>query len=139
MEFFKWDEKYSTNIDKFDADHKHLIALFNNVYDRVFQCEDIDAERELTDETLNELGDYARDHFAAEEELMVKFNYPEYKDHKEKHDAFISEVNKLIEEHVEGRGALSFPTFLLVKEWITDHILIMDKKYGVFFNEKGIK
>jgi len=26
-----------------------------------------------------------------------------------------------------------------VKEWITDHILIMDKKYGAFFNDKGIK
>lgn len=28
MEFFSWDEKYSTNVEEFDADHKKLISLF---------------------------------------------------------------------------------------------------------------
>jgi len=139
MEFFKWDEKYCTNIQEFDADHKKLISLFNKVYDKVFQCKDIDAERELTDETLNELGDYVREHFMAEEKLMLKFGYPKYEEHKQKHDDFIKEVNKLIDQHIQGEVALSFSMFVLVKDWITHHILMMDKEYGRFFNERDIK
>ena len=136
MEFFSWDEKYATNIEEFDADHKQIISLFNEVYDKVFKCEDIDDERQLTKQTLHKLSEYVVYHFTAEENLMIKLDYLEYKQHKLEHDYYINEVNKLVVEYEQGGVALSFPTFMLLKDWITRHILGTDQKYGPFFMNK---
>ena len=137
MEFFSWDEKYATNIEQFDADHKKLINLFNEVYDKVFQCKDVDDERELTQQTLHKLSKYIQYHFTAEEDFMIKLNYSEYKQHKQEHVHYTNEVNKLLVEYEQGGVALSFPTFMLLKEWIAKHILGTDQKYRSVFYEKN--
>jgi len=139
MEFFEWDKKYSTKVQEFDNDHKKLFKLFNGVYQQVFKCEDLEEERNLTKQTLVELLEYVKYHFTAEEDLMVKFNYSEYVAHKKEHTYYINEVNKFVEQHKKGTVALSFPTFMFLKDWITKHILGRDKEYGQFFNDKGIK
>lgn len=139
MTFFNWDEKFSTNIQAFDAHHKELISLFNDVYEKVFACEDLDAERELTQQTLHNLSAYISYHFTAEEKLMIEFAYPRYIEHKQQHDYYIKEVNKLEIEHKQGGVALSFTTFSLLKDWISKHILVTDKEYEKFFHEKGVK
>jgi hemerythrin len=139
MEFFEWDEKYSTKVQEFDNDHKKLFDLFNGVYQQVFDCEDLEEERKLTKQTLFELLEYVKYHFTAEEELMLEFDYPEYVEHKKEHTYYINEVNKFVEQHNKGAAALSFPTFMFLKDWITKHILGRDKDYGQFFNDKGIK
>jgi len=137
MEFFSWDEKYAINIEKIDDHHKKLIGLFNEVYNKVFQCEDLDDERELTKETLQQLSAYIQYHFTAEEDFMLKIDYPEYIEHKQEHDHYVKEVNKLLIEYKQGESALSFPTFMLLKDWIATHILVTDRKYGQFFYEKN--
>ncbi len=139
MAFFNWDEKFSTNIQEFDAHHKELISLFNDVYEKVFACEDIDDERELTQQTLHRLAEYINYHFSAEESLMIKLGYPDYLAHKQQHEDYIKEVNKLEAEHKQGGVALSFVTFMFLKDWISKHILVVDKEYEKFFREKGVK
>ncbi|SFL30964.1 bacteriohemerythrin [Pelosinus propionicus] len=139
MEFFEWDESFSTKIQRFDDDHKKLLILFNNVYHRVFECENLEEERELTQETLVELLNYVTYHFSAEEELMMQFGYPQFLEHKKEHGSYIAEVNKFLDQHKKGAAALSFPTFMFLKEWIAKHILVRDKEYGQFFNDKGIR
>lgn len=139
MTFFNWDEKLATNIEEFDTHHKHLISLFNDVYEKVFKCEDLDEERELTQQTLHNLTEYIRYHFSAEEALMIKFDYPGYLEHKKEHDYYIKEVHKLETEHQQGGVALSFTAFVLLKDWIAKHILGTDKEYEEFFESKGVK
>ena len=139
MAFFNWDESFSTNIEEIDTHHKQLISLFNDVYEKVFNCEDIDDERELTQQTLHNLAQYIQYHFAAEEELMIKFGYPGYLEHKKEHDYYIKEVNKIEIEHQQGGVALSFTAFTLLKDWIAKHILGTDKQYEKFFHDKGVK
>jgi len=139
MAFFNWDEKFSMNIEEFDAHHKELISLFNDVYEKVFECTDLDAERELTQQTLHNLSEYISYHFAAEEKLMIKFDYPGYVEHKQQHDYYMNEVSKLEIEHEQGGIALSFTTFSLLKDWISKHILGTDREYEKFFHEKGVK
>jgi hemerythrin len=139
MIFFEWDEKFTTSIQKFDDDHKKIFSLFNGVYQEVFECGDLEEERELTKNTLVELLEYVKYHFSAEERLMIQFDYPEYLAHKKEHDHYTAEVNKFVDLHNKGAVALSFPTFMFLKEWITKHILISDKAYGQFFHDKKIR
>lgn len=139
MDFLNWDEKYSVTIQEFDEHHKHLINLINEVYKKVFECDDMDEERNLTHRTLTNLLEYIKYHFTAEEELMIKLDYPEYELHKAKHDYYVNEVNKIVDEHEKGGIALSFTVFMMLKDWIMIHILVEDKQYSEFFHEKGIQ
>lgn len=139
MDFLNWDEKYSVTIQEFDEHHKHLINLINEVYKKVFECDDMDEERNLTHRTLTNLLEYIKYHFTAEEELMIKLDYSEYELHKTKHDYYVNEVNKIVDEHEKGGIALSFTVFMMLKDWIMIHILVEDKQYSEFFHEKGIQ
>lgn len=139
MAFLNWDEKFSVMIQEFDEHHKQLIDLLNEVYQNVFECENIDDERKLTQETLNNLLEYIKYHFTAEEAFMIKLGYPEYKEHKGKHDYYINEIDKILTEHKKGGVALSFSVFKILQDWITIHILVEDKQYSQFFQEHGIQ
>lgn len=139
MAFLEWNETFSTNIRQFDEDHKKMFFLLQNVYHQVFECKDLEEERELTERTLMELADYVAYHFSAEEKLMQQYQYPDYLAHKKEHAYYIGEVNKLLDQHKRGAVALSFPTFMTLKDWINKHILIRDKKYETFFKDRGIE
>ena len=139
MEFLNWDEKFSVSIQEFDQHHKQLIDLLNEVYEKVFHCENIEDERKLTQETLSNLLEYIKYHFIAEEGLMIKLSYPGYEEHKKKHDYYINEINKIVTEHKNGGVALSFSVFTILKDWIAIHILVEDQQYSQFFHEKGIQ
>lgn len=136
--FFEWDEKFNTNIQRFDDDHKKLFSLFNGVYQQVFECGNLEEERALTEKILVELLEYVKYHFSAEENLMIQLDYSEYLEHKKEHNYYIAEVNKFVDQHNKGAVALSFSTFMFLKEWIAKHILKSDKDYGQFFNDKGV-
>lgn len=139
MKFITWNENYLTNIKEMDDHHKKLVDILNQLYEGVFECGNIDDERLLTHETLLELQGYAQYHFAAEETLLVKHDYPAYQQHQEEHVKFNAQVNELVKKLAAGEAALSFPTFIFLKDWLTEHILKNDKGYSLFLREQGEK
>ncbi|SHI80157.1 bacteriohemerythrin [Propionispora hippei] len=132
MPFIEWNEEMVFQIDDIDAHHEKLVDLINTLYERVFECENLEQERELTGHILRELRDYAVYHFSAEEELLIKCNYPAYREHKREHDQFVSRVGELSEEYSRGEPVLSFPTFMFLKNWLVDHILRKDSDYVAY-------
>jgi len=139
MNFIEWNDSYSTGIALMDQHHKRLIALINRLYTGVFACEDIDEERALTNSILVQLEDYAEYHFTVEEQLMNEYHFPEYNDHLAEHDSFREKITSLASRLSAGEAALSFTTFEFLRDWLTVHILINDKKYAPFLQERGVK
>jgi len=72
MSFFKWDESFATGIPECDIQHKKLINMFNAIYDAIRLNVDKKALKEAFDSLIN----YFEKHFALEEELMEKYEYP---------------------------------------------------------------
>ncbi|AIF52179.1 bacteriohemerythrin [Pelosinus sp. UFO1] len=132
MVFWKWEDAYLTNISRFDKHHQKLAGLINQLYTDVFECEDMNRKQLLIKNSLDELIDYTYYHFIAEEELMIKHKYPDYVAHKEDHDQFKMEINKLMERHKDNTLIWTIPIFQFLQDWITFHILNSDKKYAPF-------
>jgi len=130
---FQWREEYKTNVSKMDEAHRMLFENADLIYRKLSTGEKIGIE-----EVLNILTGYAQQHFKDEEKLMKKWRFPDFEHHKAQHQKFLDEVLEM------GRGqhhdmtnlARDCTTFL--KDWIISHILTEDKKYGPFFNERGI-
>ena len=126
MTLIEWnDNLYSVNIEKFDEDHKKLLQFINDLHQAMLQGQG----KEKLSVILDELLDYTRYHFSAEEAEMQKANYPELENHKKLHKELTDQLHQLIEDYKAGKKEVSIDTFRFLKEWLFNHIQVVDKKY----------
>ena len=69
---------------------------------------------------------------------MTQFNYPDLASQKREHAAFTDQVMAFKKDFDSGKVALSVQLTSFLKNWLVQHISGSDKKYGPFFNSKGL-
>lgn len=135
---FKWNEKFSVNIKEIDNQHRELFKIGYSLYNIVSIKDGIDRYDEIL-EILCRLEDYANYHFGYEEELMKKYGYPKYEEHKKEHDSFFETVISIRAEEVdEEQRKVGMDLIVFIADWIENHILKSDTDYKDFLNSKGI-
>lgn len=135
MSIFDWSDRFSVYITKMDEQHKKLIGLLNEFHDAKLAGKDEEVMRKL----LNDLLDYTKKHFKKEEELMSQYQYPQYDAHKSLHIVLAEKVETLQKKFLSGGKASIYGEMaILLNDWLTDHIIIEDKKYGIFINSGRI-
>ncbi len=92
--------------------------------------------RDVIGKTLAATVDYAGTHFADEENFMAKYKYPDLPAHKAEHNAFVQKVFELQSEYRAGKSTLTFATMDFLKNWLTNHILKVDKLYAVHITRR---
>lgn len=128
-----WSGNFSIGVEVIDEQHKELFARTNRLLEA---CQE-GRGREVVGETLEFLGDYVKTHFATEEGLMEKYGYPEFATHKRLHEGFTEAFQRLKEEAAKGSGlTLVTQVNKTIVDWWINHILKVDKKLGVFLQEK---
>ncbi len=135
MALFEWNNELSVNVAEIDGQHKQLIGMINNLNEAMKQGKGKDA----LEKTLTDLFSYAQKHFATEENYFTKFGYPQAAAHKAKHTAFVEKIYDFKEEYHSGKLMLTLDVMNFLKDWLRSHIQGEDKKYGPFFNQKGLK
>jgi hemerythrin len=145
MAFFEWNSIYSVNVREVDQQHRRLIDLINELHEAMTE----DCEQHTFASAVNEvdalgsmlegLMDYAAHHFTTEETLMRQHDYPGYEAHSKAHSDFVDRVNRYKRDFEEGRALPSTKLVQFAKDWLTGHIQAVDKRLGVFLNEKGIR
>ncbi len=127
----EWVNKLATGITTIDSQHKELFKRINNLAIAIkeHRC---NAEIEGT---IQFLDDYARIHFSEEEKHMRDSNYggleEQRKDHK-KYLAMLAASRSSLTRMQGGSYHLSATTNQVVVDWIVDHIMKLDMKYGEF-------
>ena len=91
MAIIEWDESIALHIPAIDAQHKELIGWINALYDAVQKGEGA----QLIDEILQKLINYVCEHFAAEEQLMLSYNFPDFTSHRQEHDYFVQKLKEI--------------------------------------------
>ncbi|MCP4396846.1 MAG: hemerythrin family protein [bacterium] len=135
MAFIQWDDTYKLNIIIIDEQHQCLFELINQFSKAIKQKQ----PKQATADILKGLADYTVFHFHAEENLMELKNYPDYESQKAAHKFFVENV-KEFQERV-NRGGLLLPIEIanFLKEWLSNHILVMDRKLAIFLAQQGMK
>lgn len=135
MEFITWRDSFSVEIPSIDNQHAKLVKMVNEVHKKIYEGLDDNFLNQL----IKELEAYSKYHFDYEEDLMRKFNFEGYKNHKYEHDTFKEEIAQY-KQNLSARNTselINFAGFL--KNWLLKHIMGTDKKYSKLFVEKGIK
>lgn len=135
MPLFQWTETYSVSVSAFDNQHKVLVDLINKLFDAMKEGRGKDVLSKIFDDLI----DYTVIHFQTEEKLFKENHYPDETAHKNAHEALTTKALALRDKFKSGDNLISIDVLNFLKDWLTNHILDMDKKYSKFFNDKGIK
>jgi len=134
MSLIAWRSDFSVGVTQVDEQHRKLIDLLNTLFDAMKRGKG----RDLLGGVLKELIDYTVYHFNTEEQLFEKYDYPEFKQHKREHDAFTQKVIDFNVAYTSGQKTITIDVLDFLTEWLRNHILQSDKKFGPFLRNKGV-
>lgn len=135
MAFMEWSEALSLDIESIDTQHKKLVDLINKLDAAIVAGYD----NEILSKVLGGLLDYTREHFAYEEHLLERCDYPSYPSHKAEHDSLTEKVDFLCHIFEQGKSVNTDQIMQFLKIWLQEHILDIDKRYVPFVKEKGLQ
>ena len=131
MPFAEWSKEFSVGVEEIDGDHRRLLELLNQLHDAA-KTED---GREVLGRVLDGLMLYVGYHFAHEEALFLRTNYPGYERHRRQHQALTITVKEIRDDFQMGRSdALPRQVLEFLKNWLYEHIMGSDRAFGVYFN-----
>jgi len=130
MNAIDWQDDCKLGIPSIDADHRHLHDLLNLFLRRASE----EAEPRELAQILNTLIERTREHFAREEAMMDRTDYPELAAHKAEHDRLLAQLGHIHERYLEGEAPhqLTRDTAEFLTRWLVDHIRHEDKAYRPF-------
>jgi len=134
MALVKWDPSYSVKVNRLDEDHKKLFAMINTLHEAMLTGHG----NEKVKETVKQLVDYTKFHFAAEEAFFEKTKYPGLPAHRAEHQAFVKRVEQFQKDLAAGKGGQSISVGIFLNEWLTNHIKQTDQKYSSHLNANGV-
>ncbi|MDE1545139.1 bacteriohemerythrin [Dechloromonas agitata] len=123
MEAFVWNERYITGEEQVDAEHQELVRIINWIIGHRKSA----AEKQEMGQILDDLVNYAANHFAHETQLMVASGCdPRFlQAHVAVHQDFAEKVTKLRDTPVDQDDIEHLLRFL--SGWLAHHILGMDQ------------
>lgn len=135
MSTFVWNDSYTVHVGQFDAQHKKLFAIINELADamRIGKGEDVIRE------VVGQLAVYTRTHFLQEEVAMRQTGYPDLAAHQEQHNRLMADVEKYKTDLIEGRNPNLVAILNFLQNWLVQHIQKSDKKYSDHLNSHGLR
>ncbi|MDT8446558.1 MAG: bacteriohemerythrin [bacterium] len=132
---FPWQSGYSIGLKTIDRQHRVLVDLI----DLLIAEKNRDREKSIEMEAImTALLNYCQAHFAFEEAVMNRIDYPVQRDHKAIHDQFL----EVASNKSEGlyRGQTHLPEIIdILEDWLIKHIQKEDVKYVAAFRNGGVE
>ncbi|MCA1946370.1 MAG: hemerythrin family protein [Desulfovibrio sp.] len=133
-----WNQSLHIGVADIDAQHGALTDTINRLLLAYMHGQ----EKTLLASIINDLHDYAQQHFATEEALMRRFEdeYGELTLHLQQHTLFFSRVVDFLLEYVGNpQGELTPEVLDFLTDWWKNHVTGIDARFGKFLNQHGIQ
>jgi len=126
----EWTQELSVGVAAIDEQHKELIRRMNVLFESI----DANKAKEEVLKVLDFLEKYVINHFADEEKLQVRVQYPRYPEHRQMHQEFIKNIQKISNE-IKNDGFTVITKTLIASTlvtWLITHISKQDKDIGKY-------
>jgi|GEM_PF-500929 len=132
IDLITWDKKQALGNEQIDDHHKELMELTNRLYHDIKSGRDDD----VIEKTYVELFSYTEQHFANEEEIMIKSNYPKAQEHARSHALFLGRLHTLYDQFKEGDSLHSTELMGLLANWKQRHLKDEDGDLALFIRQQ---
>ena len=130
------EAKHLLHYEKMDKLHKEFLEIYNSA--------DINSKDSINAKAT-ELLEHSKIHFAEEEKLMDRYDYPRIKEHKDEHNKVLSELWFFIDKSYSIFGMNILKSYYIEKlpYWFDYHLLSMDSDLSAhiknYHTKNGIK
>ena len=132
--YVDWSEDLSVGVKEIDQQHKRFIVIMNDLYEALENQD----ERIVLGDIITQLAAYANYHFLTEEKYMDEYDYEDTAEHKREHQALRDDIAVFGEKYQQNEEKYAQELLHFVKNWLSHHLLEIDKKYTKCFNEHGL-
>ncbi|NJC87433.1 MAG: bacteriohemerythrin [Desulfuromonas sp.] len=126
MPLFIWKPSYEMGVPEIDLEHRQLVGTINEL----FEAMKTGQGREIMDQILDRLIDYAEKHFDNEESFMRAANYPGMPSHEQEHQRFRAHVLEMDMSRRAGKFPPSIELLTYLSDWLREHVTTADKEMG---------
>ncbi|WP_027179272.1 bacteriohemerythrin [Maridesulfovibrio bastinii] len=123
MTEFEIDDDLYADLEELDKQHANLFRIFN-----MLKCTIEDKDDDSLFVIIEELKNYMRYHFSAEEKMLEKFSYEALQQHRKEHEAFTDKMGDFNFDLVTGDPDLGKNMLDYLKNWLQNHINKSDRK-----------
>jgi len=127
------------DVDEMQTTHEDEIKILNDI-DRLavmYSMDKSDAKQKVLEEKIEEYLAHVKVHFANEERLMKKYNFPDYEMHKMTHDMFLMDIGITIKQWKKFGDINKVVNFIRKSpEWIVLHINTVDAPTSAYLAQK---
>lgn len=134
MPLIKWSNEYTVKIHALDKEHKELSRIINCLHESMLTNRDCEVVNKIADNLFS----YTEKHFINQEKMMESDGFPDADSHKVSHDKSLRQLKELIEDICTDDKRDVNKTDLL-GDWFIDHLLVEDKKYGLYQVKRGVQ
>ena len=131
---FVWDECYKTGIFEIDQDHKTLVNLINDLYEAMQDG----SGGALLLPIFSALKHYTETHFTKEEHFMIEHDASDRERHFQEHKLMVAKLADLESRHRHGEAAISLQTLTFLRDWLKNHICIIDQVMAAQLKDQGV-
>ena len=111
---------------------------FSLIVDELSTREPTNQDWRRIDALFSKIMRFVATHFSQEEELMRKYDYPDYAAHKKLHDKFTAQMIRMQGEINNRNIKFKKKMSSLLWDWLYHHINEIDYQYRDFFLSKGL-
>ncbi|MDK9716541.1 MAG: bacteriohemerythrin [Trichlorobacter sp.] len=134
MPLMIWGPMFEVGVDQIDTQHHRLFNLANELADAVRENKGMLPLGNI----LNELTTYTQTHFALEEKLMSLHGYPATVEHKICHQELVKKVDDFKRAFLAGDPTIVDSAVRFFTEWLSKHIMEVDKAFARDLIKKGL-
>jgi hemerythrin len=135
QKIFSWKPSDSVDIALLDQQHQALFEVTQQLYDALSRADGLS----VAEEVFSRLVEYSANHFATEERLMEKHNYPSLKTHRLEHRVFTNKLMVFKKDFRAGNNGVPSSMLPYLQSWIKDHVQRADRQYAEFLKAHGEK
>jgi len=118
VRYLRWNDALNTGDETVDSQHRELFALVNDLNATTL----IEPDEDATAAALNRILSYVTTHFATEEALMVRTDYPNIGCHRSIHNEFAAAAQDLVDKRARGEGMTIAQLATFMEQWLETHI-----------------
>jgi len=124
MSLLQWKPEYSVGVESMDVEHREMIDLINEIYEKLDSAPDADQ----IEDCLGDIFSTVSMHFALEESLMRKSNYAEYQAHKDNHEELLDQIRDLMDDFAADTSAGAVKLERGLSDWFAGHFATFDAR-----------
>ena len=132
MSYVDWNDRMLVHIPEIDEQHKELVSMINRLHESLLAGE---GNRSVKS-AISFLMQYVLIHFSAEEHLMRDNAFPDYKEHKRRHDEYVERLKGFITKYKSNTPLLAREMLLFLGDWARNHISGVDMDYAPYIQKK---